>query len=191
MERSPTNPGVGSKAASTPNRLSPDLEAELERLLREIRPSLVRTVFRISRDHCLAEDMAQEGCIAVIQAFRSGENFRNPLAYATTATRNALNSYFRLLRTKMEKPTEEFPEFASPWPRSRDEYNPAASLEYLEMLAAVEKAIGNDRQFFVWEHTHVWGFTGVEIAEELSISTATVSKDLTKATKKASKIPKQ
>ncbi|MEU5301040.1 ECF-type sigma factor [Streptomyces noursei] len=57
----------------------------------------------------------------------------------------------------------------------------AVGLEYLELLESVKTAIADERQAAVWELTHVWGLKGIEIAELLEISSATVSRELAAA----------
>lgn len=188
--------GRGSGATTTsavppPKRLSEELEGLIEAELKEVHPRLLRAVRRLTRDAVLAEDITQEACIAVILEFRKGTVFEQPvIVFATVVARNKLTSHYKRLRTRYEDPTAELPE-GIPWPGRPG--SPAAdrltaSLEFLELLAAVKAAIGHERPYTIWELTHVWGLSGVEIAAHLGVSPATVSKDLKKATRLALRI---
>jgi RNA polymerase sigma factor (sigma-70 family) len=187
MERKDMGRGSGAttSAVPSPKRLSEELEGLIEAELKEVHPRLLRAVRRLTRNAALAEDITQEACIAVILEYRKGTVFEQPvIVFATVVARNKLKSHYKRLGTQNEDPTAELPEGA-PWPARPAAHHLTASLEFLELLAAVKAAIGHERQYTIWELTHVWGLSGIEIAAHLNVSPATVSKDLKKATQAA------
>jgi RNA polymerase sigma factor (sigma-70 family) len=185
---------VGNSGAAgampPPEGLSKDTEAKIAEELRVVRPRLLKSIRRLTRDPELAEDLTQEACIAVILEFRKGTVFEQPvIVFATVVARHKFYSHLRRFRTQREHPSDDLEVLGGrPWPYSGDDDSPSASLEYMELLAAVSAAVDHDRQYTVWELTHAWGLRGVEIAAALDISPATVCKDLKKAEAKARKI---
>lgn len=182
--------GAVTSSKPPPDRLSEEREAELKEALKEIHPRLIASVTRLCRDPELAKDITQDACLAVILEYRKGTVFQKPvIVFATVVARNKLNSHYRRLRTQLEMSTDQLPDGASPWAGAASPgHDPAASLEHLELLAAVRAAIAHERQCTVWELTHVWGLTGVEIAHELGLSPSQICKDLKKAEAKAKRI---
>ncbi|SHL46052.1 RNA polymerase sigma factor [Streptomyces yunnanensis] len=173
--------GGGDDSGEAHRRLSKVREAELmEEALRTIEPRLISSVTRITRDYHLAQDITQETCIAVLQEFRRGTKFEKPvIVFATVVARNKLRDHWRKASSG-ERLYDEPPEHARQLGAGA-----TVGLEYLELLESVKTAIANERQAAVWELTHVWGLKGVEIAELLEISSATVSRELAAAEAKA------
>ncbi|MCE4941859.1 sigma-70 family RNA polymerase sigma factor [Streptomyces albulus] len=173
--------GGGDDSGEAHRRLSKAREAALmEDALRVIEPRLISSVTRVTRDYHLAQDITQETCIAVLQEFRRGTKFEKPIiVFATVVARNKLRDHWRKASSS-ERLYDEPPEHARQLASA-----PAAGLEYLELLESVKTAISHERQAAVWELTHVWGLKGVEIAELLEVSSATVSRELAAAETKA------
>ncbi|MFF9786379.1 sigma-70 family RNA polymerase sigma factor [Streptomyces nigrescens] len=157
--------------------------------LEEIHPRLVKSVTRMTRDPYLAEDITQETCIVLIKELRKGTVFKKPvIVYATVVARRKVYSYWGLMRTRLERQTGDFLEEWDPCTSFAPEEDPTAGLEYLELLAAVRAAVGDEQQMTIWEMHHVWGLKGCEIAELLNISQAQVSRKLKKAEDKAKRM---
>ncbi|KPC61512.1 RNA polymerase sigma factor [Streptomyces chattanoogensis] len=170
----------GDDSPELSRKLSKEREAALKEALSSVVPRLISSVTRVTHDYHLAEDITQEVCIAVFQEFRKGTKFNKPvIVFATAVARNKLRDYWRK-SSSGERPYDEPPEHARQFSSS-----PVAGLEYLELLESVKAAIANERQAAVWELTHIWGLMGLEIAELLEISSATVSRELAAAEKKA------
>ncbi|MFE6686377.1 RNA polymerase sigma factor [Streptomyces sp. NPDC057743] len=171
--------GDGSGEAQCP--LSKEREAELmAEALRAIEPRLISSITRVTHDYHLAQDITQETCIAVLQEFRRGTKFQKPIiVFATVVARNKLRDHWRKASSG-ERLYDEPPEGARQFATGL-----SAGLEYLELLEAVKTAIADERQSAVWELTHVWGLKGIEIAAQLEISSATVSRELAAAEAKA------
>ncbi|MCT9141798.1 sigma-70 family RNA polymerase sigma factor [Streptomyces violarus] len=154
--------------------------------LEEVHPRLVASITRMTRDPYLAEEIAQETCIVLIKEFRKGTDFKKPvIVYATVVARRRVYSYWGLMRTRYERSTGDLLEDWNPCTSFPAEEDPTAGLRYLELLAAVRAAVGDEQQMKIWEMRHVWGLMGREIAELLNISQVQVSRNLKKAEGKA------
>ncbi|MYT29147.1 MULTISPECIES: sigma-70 family RNA polymerase sigma factor [unclassified Streptomyces] len=173
--------GGGDDSGEAHRRLSKEREdALMEDALRTVVPRLISSVTRVTRDYHLAQDITQETCIAILQAFRRGTEFDKPvIVFATVVARNKLRDHWRKASSG-ERLYDEPPEHARKFGPE-----PTIALEYLELLESVKTAIVDERQAAVWELTHVWGLKGIEIAELLEISSATVSRELAAAEAKA------
>ncbi|AEW98636.1 RNA polymerase sigma factor [Streptantibioticus cattleyicolor] len=170
--------------------LTSQQEAYLGDLLKQVYPRVLRAVARMSRDHHLAEEITQDVAVAMFKEVLAGRAFRRPpIVFAVTVARNRVRSEFRRRRRAAELPTDDFPEGAEPWPpRPRDPDPTTAAARYLDLLAEVEAAIGDERRFRIWELHVVWDLKGFEIAEALGMSAPTVSRELRRAVEKARRI---
>ncbi|AOR37451.1 hypothetical protein BFF78_31740 [Streptomyces fodineus] len=164
----------------------PKVLARFTEALKEVHPRIDHAVARMVRDHDLRQDILQHVDIALYHHIKRDEGFREPMiAWAFVVAKNKMISEFR--RLAPEVAAGELPE-GRPLFRAPHEGDPAAGIAFFELLRAVQAAIAHPRQYAVWEMTHVGQLTGVEIARSLGVSAATVSRDLNRAMRKASKI---
>jgi RNA polymerase sigma factor (sigma-70 family) len=184
-----TKPEDGNFAPPT-ETVSPEVLERLEAIMKEVHPILGRALSRAVDDTHLIEDILQEVDVALFKHIASGQPFlRPPVVWASVVAMNRLRSELRRSRSKREVPVDEHDDRCEPVHGPPNQRDPtAAEFIYQELLDEVEAAIGNDRQFKIWQLSIIWGLSGVAIAESFGISQATVSRELTAAIAKAAQI---
>ncbi|WP_430477280.1 RNA polymerase sigma factor [Streptomyces sp. P11-1] len=174
------------ETSSIPLRLSPDQIPQITALAKEYHLSVYRYFLWATRDQHKAEDLTQEVHVLMCRVIAKGKTFTgNPIAYAMRTARNVLISH--VYRKKVvELPVEEVGDAYTAWLTQRGDADPtAASVRFVELLHEVKNAIGNEAEIEVWEYRVLWGLSGVEVAELLDVSEATVSRRFKAAVMKA------
>ncbi|EMF56524.1 hypothetical protein SBD_2085 [Streptomyces bottropensis ATCC 25435] len=144
-------------------------------------------LLRATRDLPTAEDLTQETLYRMCRQIARGHVFTGrPIAYAMKIATHLMIDQIRKNKKMVEMPLEGVGDASSAWLTGRGEMDPtAATVRFIELLHEVQKAIGNDAEYTVWACRVLLGMSGVEVAELLDVSAATVSRRYQSAVRKA------
>lgn len=168
------------------SKLSPDQISYATALAKEYHSPVYGYLLRATRNPHLAEDLTQDTHLSMCRVIAHGKVFTgNPIAYAMRIAKNALIDHVR--RKVVEVPVgEDIGDVYAAWLNRHGDTDPtAASVRFVELLHEVRNAIGDEAETEVWEYRFLWGMSGVQIAELLGVSAATVSRRLSQAVSKA------
>ncbi|MZD16968.1 MULTISPECIES: sigma-70 family RNA polymerase sigma factor [Streptomyces] len=182
------NGGDPQKGASPkPLRLTPEQIPHATALVKECYEPICRMLLRATRDLPTAEDLTQETLYRMCRQIARGHVFTGrPIAYAMKIATHLMIDQIRKNKKMVEMPLEGVGDASSAWLTGRGEMDPtAATVRFIELLHEVQKAIGNDAEYTVWACRVLLGMSGVEVAELLDVSAATVSRRYQSAVRKA------
>ncbi|MFJ7305985.1 RNA polymerase sigma factor [Streptomyces sp. NPDC099088] len=173
------------EASPTPLKLNPEQIAQATDLAKQYHSQVYSLMLRATRDQYLAQDLTQETHLRMCTVIAKGKAFTgNPIAYAMRVAQNALIDHVR--KKVVEVPVDEVSDAYAAWLTKHGDTDPtAASVRFVELLREVKNAIGDEDEIEVWVYRVLWRMTGVEVAELLEVSEATVSRRFKAALKKA------